>query len=884
MPEKRSWKLVVLLLAAVLAGTAFPGGGAVHAASVSAPTLVPNVVGVPNGYQLDLALDGTVSSTHQISLTFDGLDSDSAIMTVPQNVQANWQYVHVQVAGVTYGVTDGYVYTPHQVTFSVAGMPATHQLRIIFDREFGLLPRTTGAHTIAIVAGSDILTCTYTVGGASPGTPVTLSSVTLGDSRLGVAASATLVFSLRTGDYLTSGDSVYVKYPIGFGLPSLVNLRNASLKQTQASRSVPEFLGQVQPTDRTLSLRLPDSPAVVFDAASPLTLTVGAGALITNPQSVGTYTFELWTSRNTSHATFSVTLGTKATGGSLAVAPLTAGAPASYVVGLTTSAAGRLVGGRDVVYVEFPVGFALPGGTVRGVTVNGAATTATSSGVRLAVTVPQDIAPSSPLRIGIPLEAGLRNGAGGSYTVRVWTTADAMPVELPPFQLELSRVSAIAVSVLPPAKNAVAAWTVSFTTGPGGALKTGDTISVFLPYGFMVPSTIPASQVTIKSPAGATSGIQPASVACSPSAQSIVLTVPSAAAIAAGATVSISLPAVITNPATGGTFTAKVSTSKETTAVDSQAFTVYNNPVSTLTLAPAAPDGRSSTYVTQPSFVLSVDGPAGTTLSAFYKLDDAATFTAYDLKAAPAVKVPEGRHAIAYYAQDNLGNVEPVRTQQVAVDLTDPVIAVASPVEGGVVVQPAVSIMGRVTAKDSAGLQLTVGGKLVSVASDGAFTAPVTFDHEGVNTVELVATSPSGRTGRLTLSVNYIARVTMSLVIGSPTVNLNNEFKTIEAAPFISKKGVTMVPLRFISEAFKANVAWDPVFKSVTISMNGRTMRIQVGYMTADVNGKSFPLQDAPAIVNGRTFVPLRFIAENFGAQVDWNGQLKMVSIIYPKP
>jgi len=153
-----------------------------------------------------------------------------------------------------------------------------------------------------------------------------------------------------------------------------------------------------------------------------------------------------------------------------------------------------------------------------------------------------------------------------------------------------------------------------------------------------------------------------------------------------------------------------------------------------------------------------------------------------------------------------------------------------------------------------------------------------------VNTVELVATSPSGRTGRLTLSVTYIARVTMSLVIGSPTVNLNNEFKTIEAAPFISKKGVTMVPLRFISEAFKADVAWDPVFKAVTITLGGKTMRIQVGYMTADVNGKSFALQDAPVIVKGRTFVPLRFIAENFGAQVDWNSQLKMVSIIYPKP
>ena len=666
-----------------------------------------------------------------------------------------------------------------------------------------------------------------------------------------------------------------------------MNLRNVSLKQVQTSRSVSEFVGQVQPTDRTLSLRLPDSPAVVFDATSPLTLTVGAGALITNPQSVGTYTFEMWTSRQTTHATKSVTLGSGVTGLSAVVTPAVGGSVAAWRVSFSTSSNGALGAGTGKITVAFPAGFTLPAAVPSGaVKVNQSAASAAVSGQNLVATVPQAIPAGGAVSLDIAADAGIRNGPGSAagYQLTVTTSADQLPVQSNALTISASTVSAVSVAVLPAVKGATAAYTVNFTTGAGGALKSGDAISVFLPYGFMVPSTMAASQVTIKSPAGAAAGIQPASVACSPSAQSIVLTLPSAAAITAGTTVSVSLPAVITNPATGGTFTAKVSTSKETTAVDSQAFTIYNNPVSTLTLAPAAPDGGNSIYVTQPSFVLSVDGPAGTTLSAFYKLDDATTYTAYDLKAAPAVKVPEGRHTIAYYAQDNLGNVEPVRSQQVTVDLTDPVIAVSSPTAGGVVVQPAVSIVGRVTAKDTAGLQLTVAGKPVSVASDGAFTVPVSFDHEGVNTMELVATSASGRTGRLTLSVNYIARVTMSLVIGSPTVNLNNEFKTIEAAPFISKKGVTMVPLRFISEAFKADVAWDPVFKSVTIALGGKTMRIQVGFLTADVNGKSFALQDAPVIVNGRTFVPLRFIAENFGAQVDWNGQLKMVSIIYPKP
>jgi hypothetical protein len=271
-------------------------------------------------------------------------------------------------------------------------------------------------------------------------------------------------------------------------------------------------------------------------------------------------------------------------------------------------------------------------------------------------------------------------------------------------------------------------------------------------------------------------------------------------------------------------------------------------------------------------------------LSAFYRIDETGSFVAYDRTASPAVKIPEGKHTVYYYSQDSLGNVEPTHSQQFLVDLTDPVITVSAPAQGSVIVQASMNVTGKVQAIDAAAVAMTVDGISTPVAADGSFSAVVSFKHEGVNPVDIVATSPSGRTKTLTLSVNYIARVTMSLMIGSPTVNLNNEFTTLKAAPFISKKGVTMVPLRFISEAFKATVAWDTVFKSVTINLNGKTLRTQVGFMTADVDGKPFALQDAPVIVNGLTFVPLRFVAENFGAQVDWNGTLRMVSIIYPKP
>lgn len=876
--------LIRFLIAALLALTG--AAGTARAAQSFSAVPSPGTPNVNTSYLLTMTLNGYIGNGTLVTPAFDSADTAGTAMYVPSAINAS--SIVVRSAGVTSSVTSPVV-VAHQVSFRTNVVPDTHSISVEISSAGGLRPLTEGNHVVAVTVDHETLTTPYTIQqSTSSSSPIIISSVQAEVATLGAPSSYSAVFSLAST--LSTSDTIYWKFPTGFVMPPTLDGSNFGL--IQGARVVMDFSGNATIDGSTIALRIPKpGPSTgnsgSFDASAPLTLRCGPYTGIKNPSVGGTYTFEMWTSQQTTHASFALTMGTGVSSVNVLVDPTSAGAPASYTVAFITSPGGSLAAGTGTIQVTFPGGFTVPSTVPAGsVTVNGVAASATVTGSSIVIRVPTTVSASSQVSVAIARSAGIINGpvSAGGYRLTVSTSADQLPVQSNALTISASTVSAVSVAVLPAVKGATAAYTVNFTTGAGGALKSGDAISVFLPYGFMVPSTMAASQVTIKSPAGAAAGIQPASVACSPSAQSIVLTLPSAAAITAGTTVSVSLPAVITNPATGGTFTAKVSTSKETTAVDSQAFTIYNNPVSTLTLAPAAPDGGNSTYVTQPSFVLSVDGPAGTTLSAFYKLDDATTYTAYDLKAAPAVKVPEGRHTIAYYAQDNLGNVEPVRSQQVTVDLTDPVIAVSSPTAGGVVVQPAVSIVGRVTAKDTAGLQLTVAGKPVSVASDGAFTVPVSFDHEGVNTMELVATSASGRTGRLTLSVNYIARVTMSLVIGSPTVNLNNEFKTIEAAPFISKKGVTMVPLRFISEAFKADVAWDPVFKSVTIALGGKTMRIQVGFLTADVNGKSFALQDAPVIVNGRTFVPLRFIAENFGAQVDWNGQLKMVSIIYPKP
>lgn len=67
--------------------------------------------------------------------------------------------------------------------------------------------------------------------------------------------------------------------------------------------------------------------------------------------------------------------------------------------------------------------------------------------------------------------------------------------------------------------------------------------------------------------------------------------------------------------------------------------------------------------------------------------------------------------------------------------------------------------------------------------------------------------------------------------------------------------------------------------KTVTAKYKGNEIKLTVGANKAVVNGYEVPLDVAPAIVNSRTVVPLRFVAENSGSFVDWNPEDKTISI-----
>ena len=112
---------------------------------------------------------------------------------------------------------------------------------------------------------------------------------------------------------------------------------------------------------------------------------------------------------------------------------------------------------------------------------------------------------------------------------------------------------------------------------------------------------------------------------------------------------------------------------------------------------------------------------------------------------------------------------------------------------------------------------------------------------------------------------------TISMQIGNNGVVLNNENKILDAAPLISQNR-TMVPLRFIAEAFGADVSWAQDTKTVTIVIDGKVL-------TMRINQELEGFGAAPIISNGRTMVPIRYISEELGANVIWVPSTKTVAI-----
>ena len=195
--------------------------------------------------------------------------------------------------------------------------------------------------------------------------------------------------------------------------------------------------------------------------------------------------------------------------------------------------------------------------------------------------------------------------------------------------------------------------------------------------------------------------------------------------------------------------------------------------------------------------------------------------------------------------------------------------------------------------------QLTVGDIIIADYSGGS----IAYVYAGNSTL---VTVEDGKAKKLTIGKNIYGKEANNILVTLisynrfavirpsmantssvvPVISENNDVKVtinditrqFDVMPII-ENGRVLVPMRAIFETLGATVLWDEAERTVTATKKETSIVLPVGKETAKVNDTEATL-DAPAkIVDGRTLVPIRFVAEALGCRVDWDNDARTVII-----
>lgn len=166
----------------------------------------------------------------------------------------------------------------------------------------------------------------------------------------------------------------------------------------------------------------------------------------------------------------------------------------------------------------------------------------------------------------------------------------------------------------------------------------------------------------------------------------------------------------------------------------------------------------------------------------------------------------------------------------------------------------------KITAKDK-------DGKEVKLKAEKDGTYSFTMPKGGV-TVDTTFKQAEGATNT---DKPAAAAKTIILQIGSTAVLVDDQAIINDVAPVIHNDR-TLVPIRVITEALGGQVAWNEAAKEVTLTVNGKEIKMTIGKVLEKYGV-------APVIIGGRTFVPVRFVADELGAVTTWDDATKTVAI-----
>jgi uncharacterized protein YkwD len=111
---------------------------------------------------------------------------------------------------------------------------------------------------------------------------------------------------------------------------------------------------------------------------------------------------------------------------------------------------------------------------------------------------------------------------------------------------------------------------------------------------------------------------------------------------------------------------------------------------------------------------------------------------------------------------------------------------------------------------------------------------------------------------------------------------INTQQKIYDQPP-MTVNGSVLVPMRGIVENLGASVQFESSTQTITAQKGTRKVTLRIGQNTAKIDGRDVGLSQAAISKNGRLYVPLRFISEAFAAEVSWQSAYRAVMINFSK-
>jgi YVTN family beta-propeller protein len=147
------------------------------------------------------------------------------------------------------------------------------------------------------------------------------------------------------------------------------------------------------------------------------------------------------------------------------------------------------------------------------------------------------------------------------------------------------------------------------------------------------------------------------------------------------------------------------------------------------------------------------------------------------------------------------------------------------------------------------------------------FTGQAYVANEGDNTVTVIDGAAASEVQK-----------SISFTVGQNSYTANGQSLAMDAAPLIAG-GRLLAPVRYLADALGAQTTWDATRRTVSILRGNTALELAIGSAALNDNGRVGWMDTAPVIINGRTYFPIRYIAEAFGYTVSWDASSQTVTV-----